>query len=305
MLHLMVPRSLTILITQVALSANIFFASFISARSLVPLELSQTLMVAPVLLFGQSIAQASFPSLAQKVGNKKEFMSIFVASFNQILYMTLPISVLFIVLRIPVVRLFYGASRFDWQATYLTGMTLAYFSLSIGAQSLMYLLSRAFYAYKDTKTPFVITLSSVVINIILSYIFVLLLKMPIYSLGFSFSISNILATGAMLWYLNKKTSLAKIDILISLGKILIATFTMGFALYVPIKLLDQLVFDTTRTINLIILTGISSFLGLLSFVFFTWLLDIQEAYYILAVVRRFNPNSILKQIGEVLESPVS
>lgn len=304
-LRLMVPRSFTILITQISLIANVFFASFISARSLVPLELAQTLMVAPVLLFGQSIAQASFPSLAVKVHNKQEFMAIFVASFNQILYMTLPISVLFIVLRVPLVRLFFGASRFDWQATVSTGMTLAFFSISVGAQSLMYLLARAFYAHKDTQTPFIITLISVVINIILLYVFVLLLRMPVYSIALAFSVANILAAGGMLVYFNKKVTLPKMDLLLSLAKILIATFTMGFALYIPIKLLDQLVFDTTRTINLIILTGISSFFGLLSFVFFTWLLDIREAYYVIAVVRKFNlRNNILKQIGEVFESPM-
>lgn len=305
-LHLMVPRSLTMLVTQIVVITNVFFASYISARSFVPLDLAQSLMMAPVLLFGQSIAQASFPALSLKVKNPKEFMQIFVASFNQILYLVLPISVLFIVLRIPIVRLFFGADRFDWEATVLTGMTLAYFSLSIGAQALMYLLSRAFYAYKDTHTPFIITIISVGVNVLLSYIFVLVLHMEVYSLALSFSLANLFAVSCMIIFINQKVSLPKRQIIMSITKILIASLTMGFALYIPIKLLDQLVFDTTRTINLIILTGISSFFGLLSFVFFTWLLEIREAYYILAVVRRFSfKNNILKQIGELFESPSS
>ena len=79
---------------------------------------------------------------------------------------------------------------------------------------------------------------------------------------------------------------------------------MGVFLYVPIKLLDQLVFDTTRTISLLILTGIASIAGLSAYIFLTWLLDIKEAYYIIAVLRRFkNPNQILKQVGEILEGP--
>jgi len=176
---LMVPRSLTLLVTQIAITANVFFASFTTSRGLVVLELAQTLMLAPVLLFGQSIAQASFPSLSLKSKDPREFVSIFVSSLNQIMYLTLPISALLVVLRIPVVRLFFGASRFDWNATVATGLTLALLAISIAAQSAIYLFSRAFFALKDSQTPFFITLFSVVVNIALSYYFILVLKLPV------------------------------------------------------------------------------------------------------------------------------
>lgn len=303
-LRLMGPRSLTALVVQTTTLANVFFISFISTRSLVFFEFASTLMMAPVLLFGQSIAQASFPALAKKANNPKEFLEILVPSFNQILYLTLPISVLFIVLRIPIVRLVFGVDRFDWEATVLTGMTLACFAVSITAQSVIYLLSRAFFAMKDTKTPFVITIVSVVINIVLAFVFVVLLKREVYYVALAYSISTIISAVLMTIFLNKHISVPKIPIVVSVMKTLIATFIMGFSLYIPIKLLDQLVFDTTHTINLIILTGISSMLGLISFVFFTWLLEIQEAYYILAVVKKFSSRTpILKNIGEIIDGP--
>ena len=72
--------------------------------------------------------------------------------------------------------------------------------------------------------------------------------------------------------------LPKLEIVITTLKILTATLVMGVALYIPIKLLDQLVFDTTRTVNLLILTGIASTTGLVAYIFFTWLLDIKEAF---------------------------
>lgn len=302
---LMVPRSLALLIAQISITANVFFASFTSARSLVIFDLAQTLMLAPVLLFGQSIAQATFPTLSIKSKNPEEFVSIFVSSLNQILYLTLPISALLIVLRIPVVRLFFGASRFDWEATVITGMTLAFLGISIAAQSAIYLLSRAFFALKDSQTPFFITLFSVVINILLSYYFILYLKLPVYYLGISFSIASISSYILLLIALNAKIVLPKISILASTFKIVIATLVMGVALYIPIKLLDQLVFDTTRTINLIILTGIASVTGIIAYIFFTWLLDIKEAYYIIEVARQFkNRNRVIKQIGEILDGSI-
>lgn len=299
---LMIPRSLTLLVAQIAITANVFFASFTTSRGLVILELAQTLMLAPVILFGQSIAQASFPSLSLKSKNPEEFVSIFVSSFNQIMYLTLPISALLVVLRIPIVRLFFGASRFDWDATVATGLTLALLGISIAAQSAIYLFSRAFFALKDSQTPFFITLFSVIINIALSYYFILVLKLPVYYLGIAFTLGNIISFILLLITLNAKIMLPKLEIVITTLKILTATLVMGVALYIPIKLLDQLVFDTTRTGNLLILTGIASGTGLIAYIFFTWLLDIKEAYYIIAVVKQFKSwDKIVKQIGELLD----
>ncbi|MBI4091909.1 MAG: polysaccharide biosynthesis C-terminal domain-containing protein, partial [Candidatus Levybacteria bacterium] len=299
--RLMVPRSLTLVVSQTAAMANVFFASFISARSLVIFDLAQTLALAPVLLLGQSIAQASFPALSLKSSDRREFLSILTSSFNQILYLTLPISALLIVLRIPLVRLFYGASRFDWEATVDTGLTLAYFAISITANALIALLSRAFYATKDSKTPMIVTAISVITNVVVSYYLILINSLPIYFLAFSFSASSILGVILMSFFLNRKISLPKLEIAFAATKISISTVVMAVALYVPIKLLDQLVIDTTRTIGLLILTGISAVLGLMSYVFFTWLFDIKEAYYVIAVIKKFgNKDKILKQVDELI-----
>ena len=300
---LMIPRSLTIIVTQLALTANVIFASYISARSIVIFDLAQVLMLAPVLLFGQSIAQASFPVLARKKDDLIAFKDIFVASFNQILYLTLPISALFIVLRIPIVRLLYGAREsFDWAATVSTGFTLAAFALSMSAQALIYLLARAFYARHNTRTPFVITLISVVINVTLSYTFIRVMNLPIQYLAVSFTISQWLAFLTMLAALDKKINFPKVDMITSVAKITLASFVMGVSLYIPIKLLDQLVFDTTRTINLLILTGIASGAGLASYLFVTWLLDIRESYAIIAVIKKFKSKArFARQLDEIID----
>lgn len=301
-LRLMVPRSLTIGIGQIAITANVIFAGIISARSIVIFDLALTLMAAPIFLFGQSIAQASFPALSRIKDNKEEFISVFKTSFNQILYLTLPISALFIVLRIPLVRLFYGSGRFDWEATLITGYTLALLSLSISAQAASLLVARAFYALHETKTPFVITLISVAVNILISVYFVLFLRLPIYYLALSFSIGNTLGFILMVIALDKKISLPKMDMFISASKILISAFITGIALYIPIKLLDQLVFDTTRTVNLFILTSIASAIGFGAYLFFTWLLDIEEFNTIIATARKFTfRNKIITQIRELID----
>src|SRR5439155_10951433 len=93
----------------------------------------------------------------------------------------------------------------------------------------------------------------------------------------------------------------KWPLFISWGKIFISSLFTAFALYIPIKLLDQLVFDTTRTINLIILTGISSLAGLSLYLFLTWFFDVKEAkIYILALRKVGNWREILSKSEEVV-----
>lgn len=296
----MIPRSLTLIIAQIAATANLYFASFISARSFVIFDLAQTLGMAPVFLLGQSIAQATFPALSLKSESKEEFLSIFKSSFNQIIYMTLPISAILIVLRIPLVRLFFGAGKFDWPATVETGLTLAYFAISLTANSLIPLLSRAFYAAHDSKTPLYITLFSTGANLFFSYFLILGRHLPIYFLAVSFSLSSVIGVIVLTVLLDRKIHLPKAEVVTSFFKILISSIVMGAALYIPIKLLDQLVFDTTRTVNLFILTSIASIAGFSAYLFFTWLFDIKEAYYVVEVLKKFKSrNLILKQIGEV------
>jgi hypothetical protein len=72
----------------------------------------------------------------------------------------------------------------------------------------------------------------------------------------------------------------------TVSKIFISSAFTAFALYIPIKLLDQLVFDTTKTINLLFLTGISSFAGLCLYLFLTWLFDVKEATMFIMLFKR-------------------
>lgn len=302
--RLMSPTLATTVAIQIAATANVYFALLLSARSYVIFDLAQTLMMGPVLLFGQSIAQASFPALVLNREKRSEFLSIFTSSFDQILYLTLPISALFIVLRIPVVRLFFGARGFDWPATVATGLTLAFFSLSMFSQALLYLLLRTFYSFQDTRRPFFITIFGVAFNILISFIFISIYHLPIYYLAIAYSISSVATVAIMLFLIHRAVSLPVGRILFSTFKIVVATLVMGAALYIPIKLLDQLVFDTTRTINLLILTGIASAAGFAAYVFLTWLLDIREAYYIIEVAKSLrNKDRILKQVGELINGP--
>lgn len=248
---------------------------------------AQILSFAPVVLFGQTIAQAALPILSKEREKLDYFKTTFITSFNQMLYLVLPISVLFLVLRIPIVRLIFGAAQFDWPATVLTGRTLAFFSISIFAQSLIALVLRGFYALHNTKMPLVVGSISTAIIIVLVYLFITVHKLGVESIAIAYSIASVFNLVVLFIFLDKMVGgFDKKNLVLSIVKIFLSSFFTGFALYIPIKLLDQLVFDTTRTINLIFLTGISAFAGLSLYLFLTWLFNVKEAKTFLLLFKK-------------------
>jgi peptidoglycan biosynthesis protein MviN/MurJ (putative lipid II flippase) len=68
-------------------------------------------------------------------------------------------------------------------------------------------------------------------------------------------------------------------------RMMVAALVMAISLYIPIKLLDQVVFDTTRTVNLVALTGIAGACGMIMYLILTRLLQVKEALMVIAYTR--------------------
>ena len=70
-------------------------------------------------------------------------------------------------------------------------------------------------------------------------------------------------------------------------KMIVSSFLMAVFLYLPFKILDELVFDTTRTLELIGLTITTSTIGMLVYVYFSVLLDVKELSYLTKIFSKF------------------
>jgi len=292
------PRLLGQAAAQIDYSVDTILASFISASSLVYFNFAQHMQFLPVSLFGASIAQAALPKLAKDASNKEQFKRNFVNLLHQTLFLTAPFTVLLLVLRIPLTRLVFGATRFSWEATLQTAYTLSFFAISIMAQSSIYLQIRAFYALGDTKTPTKASLFSIFINSSLSAFLILFLKLPIWSLALSYSSASLINTTVLLYLLDKKLGGFEKEVLLKpIFNIGLASLFMALSLFLPLKLLDALVLDTTRVTGLLALTGITSLCGLGVYILISLKLDIPQ---LKAIARHLKKQGISPQ--ETLQS---
>ncbi len=161
-LKLMAPRTLGLAVTQINLTIILALASALTAGSVAVLNFAMNLESVPLSIFGIPFALAAFPAMSRAFGRKdeKEFLDVFGGAVRKVIFFIVPSAIGFIILRAQAVRLVLGDGRFDWTATIRTADALAIFALSLPAQSITPLLSRAFYAMQKTWTPLWIGLIS-------------------------------------------------------------------------------------------------------------------------------------------------
>lgn len=168
------PRTLALSAQEVSKFFLISLASLMSVGSISVFSLSFNLQSVPLTIVGVSYSLAAFPSLALLFasGNKGKFVELLQTTARYIIFFSLPLIALFVVLRAHIVRVILGSGYFSWQDTRLTAAALALFVISLAAQGLILLFTRARYAAGNTKTPFYINICSTVFTIVAAAVLV-------------------------------------------------------------------------------------------------------------------------------------
>ena len=200
-----------------------------------------------------------------------------------------PAAVLLLILRIPVVRLIFGTHNFPWATTLTTGRAVAIIAVSIGAQAMVQLLIRAFHSLKDTKTPLYITLIVVALYLGGSAATVYFTNWGIIGIAIVTSAVAFLELLLFLVFLHRKIGgVISSALWVPQLKMTFASFLMAISLYLPFKILDELVFNTTRTTELIALTISTSTIGMLVYIYFAALFQIRELQLVSAMLKSFD-----------------
>ncbi len=274
-------------------------AFYISASSVVYFKLADQLRYFPVHLFGASISIAALPIMAEeyKEGDKDNFFRIIKTSILQITYLSMPVMILLIVLKLPIVRLVYGADKFTWEDTLTTALCLAIFSLSILSQSCSIFLSRCFYALKDSFHPLVGTL------ITLGFTF----AFPLYFVFNGYGVWSVVTGYVLGSYLNaiyfliilkRKTNFPLRELASSSSKIFLSGFLMSLFLYFPMRLIDTYLLDTAYVLDLIYLTLGVSLLGFVIYFIVSFKLKVPEVSLLFKGLRKLKFSSSKLEILE-------
>jgi putative peptidoglycan lipid II flippase len=158
-------RSLDQGIDQVNSMVEVNRAQALSVGAVSFYSYALTLMNVPVMLIGNSIATAAFPRLVERLSQnrpdlfRKEFLQI----IRTMVWLTVPVSIVAFFCRGYLARLIYGDVAPE------VALIFGYLTVAIIFRIIYAMVSRYFYAYKDTRTPLLVSIVAIGLNIILAF----------------------------------------------------------------------------------------------------------------------------------------
>lgn len=239
-LKLLPARSLDQGIDYVNTIVNTNLSSRMGAGALRSYQQANTLHQMPVNLIGVAISTAFFPKLTEETGENEseKFNSTFRQALRMITWITLPVVIITYFTRGYVVNFIKNGGD------PLIASVLATMIIAIFAQSLFHIASRGFYARQDTKTPFIISIIAIGLNMVLAVVFTKMGYGP-EGLGWAQSIGAIVEIIILLVILNhrSKFSLLNKEFWSATVRMFIATAAAGITAYVLTKLFPLLATD--------------------------------------------------------------
>jgi putative peptidoglycan lipid II flippase len=171
--RLMGPRVLGVAVVQLNFWVNTWLASQMAPGSVTGLQYGFSLMLMAQAAIAQSVAIAAMPTFSAQfaLGQLDEMRASLSASLRGVLFLALPASLGLILLREPIVSLLYQRGQFDARMTALVAWALLWYAAGMVGHSIMEVLTRAFYAQHDTRTPVLIGAIAMGLNVVFSFAF--------------------------------------------------------------------------------------------------------------------------------------
>lgn len=221
---LMLPVILGLALPQVSTIIGKIFASSLGNGPMSALMNANKLMQVPLGVFAQATAIAIFPTMAAQAARKemRELRHSVNFGIRSILFLTIPSSLLMIVLALPIVQLILQSGKFTGADAELTANVLRYFAVGIFAWSAHSIITRGFYALQDSRTP--ILVGTVVTLIFIPLNWPLRAWLNVSGLALATSIAATIHMVAMLVLLRKRLNGIEGGLLlVAVGRIVVAS----------------------------------------------------------------------------------
>ncbi len=220
------------------------------------------LVLLPLGIFGMAISTAAFPTMAENVtlGRLDRVRKIIEDTLRSILFMSIPSSIGLMVLGLPIIQVLLQHGAFSLDSASSTAVPLAFFALGLAGLACVEILTRSFYAFRDSKTPVIVSVAQFVLKILLSLLLLQIVHAvqwgPAWGLGslaFSTSVAGLVEAAVLLYLLQKKIGMLGLRKLADFAlRVLLASLAMGLVLLALRFLLDA-IFMTTAAQSLGIL----------------------------------------------------
>ncbi len=231
------PRLLGVAVVQINFLVNTIIASGQPEGSVSSLTYAFQIMTMPEVAIAQAIAVAALPTFSAQVarGELGEMRHSLASTLRGVLLLSLPATLGLILLRYPIIALLFQRGKFDAHSTDMVAWALLWYTAGLVGHSVVEILSRAFYALHDTRTPVIVGTVAMSLNIVFSFAFSALFAslgwMPHGGLALANSLATALEMAALFVLMRRR--LRGIDgrnILRGLAQSTLGTLAMSFVI---------------------------------------------------------------------------
>jgi putative peptidoglycan lipid II flippase len=241
-------------VTQINILIGTIIASF-QASAVSYLYYADRIYQINLAIAGIAIGVVVLPQLSKHIQAKKKnkILSIQNKALELCIFLSLPASAALLVGSEYIISALFGYGSFTETAVQNSAKALYFFSLGLPAFSIIKVLSSFFFANHDTKTPFYISLISVILNIIISIYY--FKEIGFIIIPIATSISSWF-NGILLFIFLRKNNLFQFNeiFILRFFKIIFASLLMGiFFNYLLVYFENQLSFSqSTKSFYLIL-----------------------------------------------------
>ncbi|MDP1571892.1 MAG: murein biosynthesis integral membrane protein MurJ [Vicinamibacterales bacterium] len=231
-LLLMGPGTIGLAATQINVFVNTVLATGEGTGAVSWLDFAFRLMYLPIGLFGVSIAAASTPAISRLAAadNHPAMRTTVASAIGLMMSLNIPATLGLLVLAEPIVRVIFEHGSFTPADTASTAAALRFYAIGLVGYSVVRIVAPTFYALKRSRIPVMVSMASVVVNVVLNLALVRVMSYQGLALGTS--ITALVNAAAQLYLLRRE--IGGVDgprIAGTFGRVLLAAIVMAGAVW--------------------------------------------------------------------------
>lgn len=170
LMELLFPAILSSTVGQVYVYVDMFFASQLSSGAWSAIGYANRIFQFPVGILVTAFLVPLFPIFSKLVGEKnyKDIRYYFNKGVGLLNFVSFPILIAIILLAKDGVKLIFERGAFGPEATVMVSQALIFLSIAIIPYVFRDSVTRIFYSFNDSKTPFIVAMSSIMLKFILN-----------------------------------------------------------------------------------------------------------------------------------------
>lgn len=222
--ELLFPAILSSTIGQISIYIDMFFASTLIEGAWTSVVFANRIFQFPVGILVTAFLVPLFPLFSRLAGEKNydSIKSYFNKGVGVLFFVAIPMVILILLLAKDGISLVFERGAFNSNAVIMVSEALCFLSFSILPYVFRDSITRVYYAFNDSKTPFIIAMSSIVLKAILNWLLILKLNMGIAGITLSTSCVTLFNAVFLGLFIHKKIHLDYGNLFKNLAKMLFA-----------------------------------------------------------------------------------